>query len=85
MGSRGDPKKIKQRKNVKKTVPLKKLWLRVNGKCWLCNKRVEMEDASRDHVKDLALGGTNGWTNVKLAHKKCNHDRSNPPQFWSNT
>lgn len=47
-------------------------------KCWLCGNYVSEANASRDHVKERAKGGVHASWNIRLAHKKCNNDRSNP-------
>ena len=52
--------------------------------CWLCNKIVieglqdgHPEMATLDHVVEVFRGGGNNLENLRLAHAKCNNDRSN--------
>jgi hypothetical protein len=53
------------------------LFIRDESICWLCNKPVTREQASRDHVIPKSLGGPNHLENYKLAHKDCNSYRGN--------
>lgn len=53
------------------------LFIRDESICWLCNKTVTREQASRDHVIPKSLGGPNRMENYKLAHKDCNSSRGN--------
>ena len=52
--------------------------------CWICNKIVieglqdgHPEMATLDHVVEVFRGGGNNLGNLRLAHAKCNNDRSN--------
>jgi 5-methylcytosine-specific restriction endonuclease McrA len=45
--------------------------------CWLCNKPVAIEDATRDHVIPKSLGGIGHRSNLRLAHADCNRLRGN--------
>lgn len=52
--------------------------------CWICNKIVieglqdgHPEMATLDHVIEVFRGGGNNLGNLRLAHAKCNNDRSN--------
>lgn len=73
------------------TISLELLYKRDNGKCWICNRLCDWNDKyikngaqvtgqnhpSIDHVVALSIGGTHTWDNVRLAHMKCNTDKSN--------
>lgn len=59
------------------TPELLKLMLRDEAICWLCNKTVTRQQASRDHVIPKSLGGPNHIGNYKLAHRDCNSSRGN--------
>lgn len=62
------------------------LFLRDNGKCYLCGKMCDWTDKTEidgtiicgnhypsiDHVIPLSKGGLHSWDNVKLAHRICN-------------
>ena len=68
-------------------ITLEDLIERDGGICWLCGKPVDERDffyredgtfmagedyPSVDHVVPLAKGGSHTWTNVRLAHRRCN-------------
>ncbi len=55
---------------------LQRIYLRDQGICQLCNLFCIREEASRDHVVELCQGGSNEDSNIVLAHKKCNEDKS---------
>lgn len=75
--------------------PLKKVFDRDNGICYLCGKPCDWNDyevrdgniiyknnyPSRDHVIPKALGGKNTWENIRLAHRGCNARKHIAP--WS--
>lgn len=54
-----------------------KLFNRDKGICGICKKPVTLEDSSIDHVIPLSRGGKHLWTNVQIAHKSCNAEKSN--------
>jgi hypothetical protein len=58
------------------------LYVLDSGICWLCNKPVEPEQASLDHiVPKYHLGSRRSYQsffNSALAHKKCNRVRGCP-------
>lgn len=66
---------------------------RDKGICWLCGKAVEPSlqpgssglSATRDHVVPIWRGGTNRYSNIKLAHKSCNVRRSAMPREHQNS
>lgn len=71
--------KLKENGNIDWDINLKSLFQRDNGKCYLCNCEVNMDEhhnhnlyGSIDHVIPISKGGTHTWDNVKLAHRKCN-------------
>lgn len=81
-----------QREAVKRVV----LTVQQGGVCPLCGNRTvktritermaaDGEGCEIAHILPRASGGDNRWSNVVLAHKKCNHDmaRRTPRQFWS--
>jgi len=57
--------------------PLAELYKRDNGICWKCKRKITLEEASRDHIIPRSMGGVNHQSNLKLACKKCNANRSN--------
>ena len=71
-------------------ISLDKLRIRDKDTCWICNKKCMPNDyvirdgafivgdkyPSIDHVIALRNGGTHTWSNVRLAHFKCNSLKS---------
>lgn len=71
---------------VDRDITLPRLCERDNHTCYLCGGKVDWNDyvivngrkkpkgnyPSIDHVKPLALGGRHCWSNVRLAHMRCN-------------
>jgi 5-methylcytosine-specific restriction endonuclease McrA len=43
--------------------------------CLYCGGTFAVHDLSRDHVTPLVQGGSNDWTNVVTACKRCNHHK----------
>lgn len=56
---------------------LDRVYAKYEGICQMCFKFCPRSEASREHVIDLSLGGSNGDENVILAHKACNCAKSN--------
>ena len=76
---------------VDKNITLKRLYKRDSGICYLCGGLCDWNDKSIgkksvmicgdkyptiDHVIPLAKGGLHSWENVKLAHWRCNINKS---------
>lgn len=76
---------------IDKDISLIKLAKRDKGICWICHKQVDWNDFEKrddgvfivgnnhpsiDHVIALANGGKHSWENVRLAHCKCNTEKS---------
>ena len=75
---------------IDKDITLEKLFKRDGGKCYLCGGKCDWNDFRRtdnafiagddypsiDHVVPLAKGGKHQWSNVRLAHRKCNSLKS---------
>lgn len=73
--------------------PLKEVYERDNGVCYLCGGLCDWNDyeekdgvivygnnyPSRDHVIPKACGGENSWENIRLAHRVCNSRKSTAP------
>ena len=72
---------------VDRDITLERLFDRDKGVCHICGMLCNYDDIetagetmiagdfypSIDHVIPLAKGGTHAWSNVKLAHRKCNY------------
>lgn len=72
---------------VDNDITLERLFDRDNGVCHICGMLCNYDDIetagetmiagdfypSIDHVIPLAKGGTHAWSNVRLAHRKCNY------------
>lgn len=52
--------------------------LRDKQTCWLCGRKVMLEEESLDHVWPKSRGGPTIRENLRLAHKICNLNRGNP-------
>src|SRR5271163_2323876 len=52
--------------------------------CWICGKSFKLKERpTLDHVKPKSKGGSHRFSNLKIAHMKCNTSRGNnwtPPQ-----
>lgn len=71
---------------VDKDITVQGLYNRDAGQCYICGLMCRWDDyiqkdgtiicgdwyPSIDHVKPLAKGGNHSWSNVKLAHRRCN-------------
>lgn len=57
---------------------------RYGDNCHWCGKpmcfdtKEELNSATIEHLKPRSEGGTNERSNLRLAHKRCNEDRSDP-------
>ena len=85
-------KRVKRNTVIKdKGITIERIMKRDGCNCWLCNKAVDMNDfiirpngsfvaggsyPSIDHVQALANGGQHTWSNVRLAHVRCNRKKS---------
>lgn len=45
---------------------------RDNGRCYLCNRKVLLDDMHLDHVIPLAKGGEHSYKNCRCACERCN-------------
>lgn len=72
-------------------ISLKRLFKRDNGICYLCGEVCDWNDwkvskkgyrypgdnyPSREHVIPVCDGGLDAWSNVRLAHMKCNQEKA---------
>ena len=84
-------RRIRKECLVDKNITLKRLYKRDSGICHLCgglcdwnDKRIDKRGImicgdtypTKDHVVPLAKGGLHSWENVKLAHWRCNLEKS---------
>lgn len=82
-----DKRRMRHSRAYKKDIPLRKLYERDGGTCYLCGCATDFDDytvnpdgyavlgmtyPTRDHVVPLANGGEHTWENVKLACFRCN-------------
>lgn len=79
-----------ERVMVDKDITVKGLFKRDNGVCHICGRKCNTEDyvmngdvfiagdwyPSIDHIIPLAKGGEHSWSNVALAHRRCNSLKS---------
>lgn len=76
----------KQNQTIDKDITLEGLYRRDSGFCYICGMKCSFEDyivrggkkvlgdwyPTIDHIMPLCNGGSHSWSNVKLAHKRCN-------------
>lgn len=81
---------IKHNKKSHSNKPLRELYKRDKGICYICGSKCDYEDytyrgnifiagnnyPSIDHVIPLCKGGKDDWSNIKLAHRICNSIKS---------
>lgn len=76
---------------VDRDISLERLYKRDKGICYLCNEKCDYSDIkitkdghkyaggtypSTDHVMPVTHGGLHAWSNVRLAHHRCNTIKS---------
>ena len=68
-------------KKVKIFAPFgrKPVWIRDEGKCQYCGKKVKLEDMHWDHVVSRKDGGKTTWTNIVCACFECNSKKADLP------
>lgn len=55
----------------------KNIFLRDNGRCQYCDKKLTYESSTLDHVVPRSMGGKNTWENLVLCCSHCNTLKSN--------
>lgn len=82
-------RRITKDKRIDKNITARSLYKRDGGICWICGGKCNLEDyitrdgtiicgdyyPSVDHIVPVCEGGEDAWSNVRLAHRKCNLDR----------
>lgn len=78
--------RIPQEQMVDKDITLEALYRRDSGVCYLCGEKCDWNDRDLftvrdkyptiDHIIPVSRGGLHSWDNVRLAHFKCNLDKS---------
>lgn len=53
------------------------LYMRDNGYCGYCRKKLTIKAATIDHVIPTSRGGKSSWENVVLSCRKCNSKKAN--------
>lgn len=79
-------RRIPQEQMVDKDITLEALYRRDSGVCYLCGEKCDWNDRDLfavrdkyptiDHIIPISRGGLHSWDNVRLAHFKCNLDKS---------
>lgn len=79
-------KRISKEQLIDKGINLKKLYQRDNGRCYICGGECDWNDTLSNRVGDtyptiehllpISAGGLHSWDNIRLAHWKCNVDKS---------
>lgn len=71
-------RRARKRRAFVEHVTLETVYASDHGVCWLCGGYVSLETVVRgdrpsmDHVTPLAKGGEHSYSNVRLAHQRCN-------------
>lgn len=60
-------------------ITLKDLARRDKDLCGICKTVVKPPDRSIDHIVPMSKGGDHVWSNVQLAHERCNKSRQDKP------
>ena len=60
------------------------LYNQADGRCVLCGRKIKYDDMTIDHIKPLALGGTNAVENLQCTCRTCNSfkDKMLPDTFF---
>lgn len=53
-----------------------RLFQAMGGRCWYCDRLMDFEAATLDHLKPKAAGGSNSLSNLVLACQGCNETRA---------
>lgn len=69
-------KKRKRKCSQKMALKRRTLYTAMRGKCWYCDRRVEWEASTLDHLRPFSQGGSDGLSNLVLACQWCNETRS---------
>ena len=81
--------KLRARKKIKRTKSgkikrktyspdvKKLLYIKADGKCELCGKKILLDDMTIDHVKPLSMGGEDDVSNLACTCLSCNQFKSN--------
>lgn len=79
-------------KSSAEIISLERLYKRDKGICHICGEKCDWKDKeisgsghfivgdrypSKDHLLPISRGGKESWSNLKLAHMKCNCEKSN--------
>ncbi len=58
----------------KKKIPYSKdnIWIRDDGECQYCSKKLERRKFTLDHVLPISKGGKTSWTNIVACCQECN-------------
>jgi hypothetical protein len=59
-------------KQAPERIDMATLVQRDKRRCWLCTEYVRDDERTIDHVWPIAKGGQHIWSNVRLAHRRCN-------------
>lgn len=55
----------------------KLLYIKADGRCELCGKKILLDDMTIDHVKPLSMGGEDDVSNLACTCLSCNQFKSN--------
>ncbi len=82
-------KRIPKEQVIDRDITLEAVYERDSGVCYLCGEKCDWYDRDNritgpnyptiDHVVPTSNGGMHEWSNVRLAHYKCNARKRNKP------
>ncbi len=73
----GDRRRAKKRAAMVEKVNRAVVTVRDKGICGICFLPVAPQDISLDHIIPLSKGGEHSYSNVQLAHRRCNSAKGN--------
>lgn len=56
-----------------------RLYIRDDGRCWICGEWGPVISFNKDHLIPRSLGGPSGMWNLRIAHPVCNSKRNLAP------
>lgn len=87
--------KLRENGEVDYSITIQRLVKRDKNICHICGSKCNMKDCitrddafiagdaypSIDHLFPVSRGGTHSWDNIKLAHRKCNYEKSDQVSY----
>lgn len=58
-------------------VDLRRVYMRSDGVCGICGTHVGINEFTIDHIIPLSRGGAHVFSNLQVAHARCNTSKGN--------